>query len=415
MTCETFSAPDLPASEFLVPADVALPAPRAHRPALSVERPIEVKSIHAMAFRVPVSEPVVTSFGIMRDRPAVLIRIEDKDGAVGWGEVWANFPSCGAEHRARLVCTALAPQLLGRRFESTAEAFLVLEGAMRILALQSGEWGPLAQALAGVDIALWDLVARRDGIGLQQALGGSRARVPVYASGINLADAPRTIESCRAQGFRAFKIKVGFGRDRDLAIVREVAAGLLPGEQIMFDANQAWDLATAVEMGRSLAEFKPAWLEEPIPADRPVHEWRTLRESAAIPIAGGENLRGLQAFEGAIRSRALDVLQPDACKWGGVTGCATVGRAALDAGLRYCPHFLGAGIGLITSAHLLAALGGDGLLEVDSNFNPLRGLLGMPSPPIEGGFMPIPGGAGLGVEPDLAQARQWLVFSEQAN
>ncbi len=73
--------------------------------------PIRLAAIEATAYRVPIETPVRTSFGIMRDRPAVLVRAVDDDGAEGWGEVWCNFPSVGAEHRARLVAEVVAPQV----------------------------------------------------------------------------------------------------------------------------------------------------------------------------------------------------------------------------------------------------------------------------------------------------------------
>ncbi|MBF7053801.1 mandelate racemase/muconate lactonizing enzyme family protein [Halomonas sp. KAO] len=380
---------------------------------LDNESPIAIRRINTYVFRVPISQPVITSFGVMHDRPAVVVRVEDISGAVGWGEVWSNFPSCGAEHRARLVTTALAPHLLGQTFQNPADAYLYLERSLRTLTLQSGEWGPLAQAIAGVDIALWDLVTRRSGKGLAKALGGNTTTVPTYASGINLKEANKTIERCRDQGFNAFKIKVGFGSSQDLAVVREVAVDLKPGEQLMFDANQAWDLDTAIEMTNSLAEFNPGWVEEPMAVDRPIHEWRSLTDETKVPIAGGENIRSLQAFDALIQSNAFRVLQPDVCKWGGITGCVTVARRILEAGVRYCPHYLGGGIGLVTSSHLLAAVGGDGLLEVDSNYNPLREVLAMPTPRINDGLMEIPSAPGLGVEPDLSLASEWMVLSEE--
>nr|WP_243463852.1 hypothetical protein [Bordetella bronchiseptica] len=81
----------------------------------------------------------------MHDRPAVLVEVEDSDGAVGWGEVWCNFPACGAEHRARLVETVLAPLLTARAFADPAQAFAHLEARTAVLAIQTGEPGPLAQ------------------------------------------------------------------------------------------------------------------------------------------------------------------------------------------------------------------------------------------------------------------------------
>ena len=157
--------------------------------------PAALARIEAHVLRWPVRVPVRTSFGTMRDRPAVLVRVEDADGAHGWGEAWCNFPSCGAEHRARLVETVLAPLLVGHRFDSPREAWTTLSAQTAVLALQSGEPGPIAQAIAGIDIALHDLAARRAGRPLWRQLTsnagrgvgavGDAGRVPVYASGIN--------------------------------------------------------------------------------------------------------------------------------------------------------------------------------------------------------------------------------------
>ena len=95
------------------------------------------------------------------------------------------------------------------------------------------------------------------------------------------------------------------------------------------------------------------------------------------------------------------VLQPDMAKWGGFSGCLPVARAILGAGLRYCPHFLGGGVGLLASAHLLAAVGGDGLLEVDANPNPLRTRLCGAVGAVREGRVILGDAPGLGVEPDL--------------
>jgi L-alanine-DL-glutamate epimerase-like enolase superfamily enzyme len=122
--------------------------------------PLAIRSLFALAFRHPLAMPVVTSFGVMRDRPMVLVRAEDGDGVVGWGEAWCNFPSVGAEHRVRIVNEILAPLVVQRTFAGPAEAYDVLTARTEILALQSGEPGPFAQAIAGVDLALWDIAAR---------------------------------------------------------------------------------------------------------------------------------------------------------------------------------------------------------------------------------------------------------------
>src|SRR5262245_50023383 len=118
---------------------------------------LRIAKLEALVFRAPIDEPVRTSFGTMTDRPAVLVRLEDRDGIVGWGEVWCNYPACGAEHRARLVKTVFAPLLAGTDIVDIDASFADLTRQARILALQSGEPGPLAQAIAGINTAMWDL------------------------------------------------------------------------------------------------------------------------------------------------------------------------------------------------------------------------------------------------------------------
>ncbi len=369
--------------------------------------------VEAFVLRAPLETPVVTSFGVMRDRPAVIVRVENRDGAYGWGEIWCNFPGCGAEHRARLLETAVAPLIGGRAFSAPEEAFAALAIALRTLALQTGEPGPLAQVAAGLDIALWDLVGRRAGKPLAGIIGAETpTSVAAYASGIHPDGAVETVPRLRSEaGHRAFKMKVGFGRERDLAALAAVAGSLGPEDRLMIDANQAWDMETALEMVAAIADFQLDWLEEPLAADRPWEEWRRLAEAAPCALAGGENLRGEAAFAEALS--VIGVVQPDACKWGGISGCLNVARAAVAAGRRYCPHFLGAGIGLVASAHLLAAVGGDGLLEVDVNPNPLREALAKPLPVVAGGRFALPSGAGLGVEPDLKAAADWLTMRRE--
>lgn len=372
--------------------------------------------VETRVYRYPLHTPVVTSFGAMSDRPAVLVRVEDSDGAHGWGEIWCNFPQCGAEHRARLVDNVIAPLLLGRASAAPAETFRGLEARLRVLAIQTAEFGPLAQTLAGVDIALWDLAARRAAVPLRRLLDpAARETVPAYASGIHPDGLEEAVVRERESGYRAYKLKVGFGRERDVAATRRLRELLREDERLMLDANQAWDAATAADMASRLAEYEPGWLEEPVAADTPWADWRALAARCVVGLAAGENLRGEEAFDAAIASEALRVVQPDLCKWGGYSGCLPVARRVLAAGLTYCPHYLGAGLGLVASGQLLAAAGGSGLLEVDSNPNPLRELLAEPFPRVEDGRMTLPQGAGLGVEPNLPEAQRWLAFSTCAS
>ena len=372
-----------------------------------------IARIGTIVFRAPVGEPVVTSFGAISDRVSVLVRVEDEDGAHGWGDVWCNFPSYGAEHRGLVLHRTLAPMALGRAVDDPAALWRELAMRTHVLALQSGDAGAFSAALAGLDAALWDLKARRAGLPLARLLGGAVRDVPVYASGLNPGGGPDTVERARAEGYRRFKQKIGFGEEVDLPNLRRIASGLREGEALLVDANQGWTAEEARRMAPKLNELPLGWVEEPILADRPEAEWRLLAEAYAAPLAGGENLRGQDLLRAA-SDPWLGVVQPDVGKWGGVSGCFAVGQAAVEAGKRYCPHWLSGGIGLMASAHLLSAVGGEGLLEVDSNPNPLRTLLAQPFPRLTNGDFALTEAPGIGVEPDMEAARPFLVAEHEA-
>src|SRR5262249_8040557 len=151
----------------------------------------------------------------MNDRPALFVRIEDEDGEHGFGEVWCNFPAVGAEHRARLINEVLAPMLSARAIEHPSEVFDYLTAATSVMALQAGEQGPFAQAIAGVGVALWCRCARRERQPLWKLLGATSPRMRAYASGINPDGCVATAERALQRGHRAFKLKIGFGQERD--------------------------------------------------------------------------------------------------------------------------------------------------------------------------------------------------------
>lgn len=368
---------------------------------------IRLRAIGVSVYRVPIETPVQTSFGVLRDRAAVIVRVTDDDGCVGWGEIWCNFPTVGAEHRARLLAETVAPLALARAWSSPTECHDALTAATHILAIQSGEPGPIAQVLAGVDIALWDLAARRAATPLWRMLGGRTGVVNVYASGLNPTQPERLAAAKAAEGFNTFKLKVGFGAERDVVNLSNLRSALGESARLMVDANQAWDVDEAVQMAERLAAFAPLWLEEPIAADIPIDQWQQLAQRSPIPLAAGENLRAGD-FARFLEARCLKVLQPDLAKWGGFSACLPLGELAAKASAWLCPHWLGGGIGLLATLHLKAAIGGEGFAEVDANPNPLRELLAGELPPVRDGAVTLPELAGHGASPDLSALAPYL-------
>ena len=376
---------------------------------------LRIARIETFLYRADVKEPVKTSFGSIPRRSVLLLRVEDTEGAHGWGEVWCNFPPFSADNKMRLFETVIAPAALSGPYRNASDAWHTLTAKTTRWAIQGGEPGPFAACIAGLDLALWDLTARRAGKPLRTLLAGDGVRneVPAYASGLNPDTAPETVARCREAGFQAFKVKVAFGTEIDTHVVSNLSADLRPGERLMVDANQGWDLAEARRAVPHLGEFGLGFIEEPIPADRPAAEWAELAMLSPVPLAGGENVSGFENFAALINNGHHGVVQPDMLKWGGVTGTYAVGRRAVAAGRSYCPHWLGSGIGLLAAAHVLAAAGGPGLLEHDVMENPLREVLAQPFPRVRNGVLPLPMEPGLGVEPDMQAAAGWLVAKEE--
>ena len=371
---------------------------------------ITLATLEAFAFRVPIATPLKVSFGTFRDRPMVLIRVRDTDGAEGWGEVWCNWPSVGAEHRARLA-SDIGERLIGRTFESPDQAFRTLTHELEVLVLQTGEIGPIAQAVAGIDIAIWDLAARKRGLPLYRMLGAApRDSVPVYVTGINPDEPERYAVARYADGHRAFKLKTGFDHARDLRNLRAMREALGADVVLPCDANQALSLEAAIDFSRAAAPIDLQWLEEPIRVDAPQSQWQALADASPIPIAGGENLQGVQ-LDNAVSDRIYRVLQPDVTKWGGITEIRRVSRAAVAAGKRFCPHYFGGGVSILASLHLLAAAGGTGLLEYDCHPNAGRELIVGSLLPVRDGKVPVPDGPGLGAAPDMTALKRYRTWA----
>lgn len=216
------------------------------------------------------------------------------------------------------------------------------------------------------------------------------------------------VEKARKAGFTRFKIKIGLDLDREIGIVREIYSDLLSHEKLMLDANQGWNMEQARDAIKKFSFVDLLWLEEPIAADHPRSDWQSLGKIATFPIAAGENLLGQDMFENAVATKMFDVVQPDICKWGGFTGVITVARKTIKAGLRYCPHYLGGVVGLLASAQILSGVGGDGILEIDVNENPLVDEFLDKQACIQDGMFNVNMVPGLGFDVRAEILEQWL-------
>ena len=374
-----------------------------------------ITKLDIYAFRAEIANPVVTSFGSIPSRATVLIRIEDQDGAHGWGEIWGNFPTITTEYRAKLAATLLPGKLLGvanRPAPGVYTQELVRE--FHILKVQAAEHGPVNGVLAAINQALWDLTARKQGKPLRILLNPTAPdAVPAYGSGLNPTDCVEVTERARAEGYQAFKLKIGFGADTDRRNLKALRDGMKSGERLFVDANQCWTLDEARAAIPMLADTGVEWFEEPMVATTPIEQWKALAAECSIPLAGGENILDKAGL--AESTDWFRYVQPDIGKWGGVDGCFEIARETVAAGKVYCPHWLSGGVGLMHSAHVLAAAGGGGLLEVDTNPNPLRTELIKTLPGIENGMFQLGNAPGIGIDPPIGEMGDWMTSHESCS
>ena len=207
-----------------------------------------------------------------------------------------------------------------------------------------GRSGVATQALAALDIALYDLKAKRAGLPLAKFLGAHRDSVRTYNTSGGFLNA--SIDEVKdrasrslAEGIGGIKIKVGLPDSaEDLRRVAAVRDHIGDGTPLMVDANQQWDRATALRMGRRLEQFDLVWIEDPLDAyDAEGHA--ALAAALDTPIATGEMLASVAEHERLIAARACDIIQPDAPRVGGITQFLRLATLADQAGLDLAPHF----------------------------------------------------------------------------
>jgi D-galactarolactone cycloisomerase len=336
------------------------------------------------------------------DSVHTLVAVVTEEGPVGYGSAFTNVD---------LVRAALAQLEPLYRGASAIEP----ERTSEILHQNSfwlGRGGSLTHAISAVDIALWDLLGQATGQPVGRLLGGRyRERVRPYASILMQEPEPLADElaSLVGQGFRAFKLGWGpFGRVSaalDDAIVRRAREAVGPDVALMVDAGgsdafwangYAWALRTA----GMLAEHDIAWFEEPLAPDA-IDDYRLLREHSPVPIAGGEVLTRRQVFLPWLQGHALDIVQPDATKVGGLSESRRIAWTALDNGIAVVPHGWNTALGLAADLQLASALPGTDLVEYLTGSRYIDGIVAEPWRLDADGMLAIPDGPGLGVALDL--------------
>ena len=296
-----------------------------------------IESVETRLIRIPLTRPWGAD---VTDIQVVAVAVRDADGGEGHGFSWT--PSIGGAAVKALLDVDLIPAALGR----PADPSIWIDLWHHVH--EAGGGGITTIALAGLDLALWDLRARRAGTSVTDLIGRRHTRLPAYGSGVNLhysldelvAQAERWV----AAGFGAIKMKVGSpDLARDVARVAAVRDVIGPDRALMVDANQRWDLDRAATAVEALAASDIAWIEEPLRADDlagHIELARRLRAGSGVPIALGENVHTHYRFDDFVRSGAAQVVQPNIVRVGGITPFLEIAGDAHAAGIDLHPHLL---------------------------------------------------------------------------
>lgn len=374
-------------------ADAESPAEHPTRGAKPV-----VERLTARTFTVPTDAPEADGT-LSWDTTTIVVVEARSSGHTGVGYSYA------AGAAAALASELLTDPVVGGDALSPSAAWAAMRRAVRNI----GYPGVASSAISAVDVALWDLKARLLGVALSTLLGRVRERVPVYGSGGFTTYTPeqmqRQLTGWVAQGIGAVKVKVGSEPDRDPERVRHARSVIGDGVELFVDANGAYSRKQALALAETFArEARVSWFEEPVSSDD-LEGLRLLRDRApaGMEVAAGEYGYDLFYFRRMLDAGAVDVLQTDVTRCGGITQMLQVGALCAARGLRLSAHTSPA-----LHAHVCAAIEPLAHVEYFHDHARIEGMLFDGAPPLrEGGLWPDPTVPGMGLSLREGEAERY--------
>ncbi|HVL59509.1 MAG TPA: enolase C-terminal domain-like protein [Burkholderiaceae bacterium] len=358
---------------------------------------LKISALRVRALQVPMRLPLQTSSGTIQTAPLALLDLQTDGGFTG-----CSYLFCYTPLALEPVCDLLQnlePILRGLPI-APLEVSHLLRSRFRLL----GTKGIVGMALAGIDMAVWDVLARAAGQPLACVLGGDLREIQAYNScGLGLVGpdrAPAEAEALLTHGFSAIKVRLGYPElETDLRVVRGIRRAVGDAVELMSDYNQALSVPEAIRRVRALADEGLYWIEEPCAADD-FDGYSRVRAASVCPIQMGENWWGPNEMAASLRAGASDLGMPDAMKIGGVTGWLQAAALAQSAGMPISTHLFPE-----VSVHLMSATPTRHWLEYVDWASPI---LAQPMT-IEGGKARIPESPGTGIEWDEQAVTRFLV------
>lgn len=367
---------------------------------------MKITDVQADCLRLPLPNPMLSgSSGGVGGKPrrhidVPICLIETDQGHTGLGFGWTLMG--GGTAVAQFLKEDVAPYLIGQDIHVHA---IVQNLTVKLQSMARAGIG--RQAIGAVDIALWDLLGKEAGLPVWRLLGGTRTEVPVYGSdGGWLYMAPEEIAEAANryldQGMFGVKMKVGHENPQtDVDRVEEILDSLPDGAWLAVDANQQWTYEQALYAADAFADLGVAWLEEPFMCED-ISSHARLVQKARLPIAAGENLSDRFEFQNYVEMRAIDILQPDVCRIGGITETAAVVGLGQATGRAVAPHHM-----MELSQHLTCGLMTEGPIE----YMPWLNALFEGAVTIEDGMLKAPTKPGLGLEVTAEQRREFSILN----
>ena len=291
-----------------------------------------VEHLSVSAYTIPTDSPEADGTAAWTETTLVLVTIRSH-GTLGLGYTYADLST------AQLIHSKLQPIVHGQDAFDIAALGVPMERAVRNL----GRPGIASMAISAVDVALWDLKAKLLGQPLVKLLGAARETVPVYGSGGFTTYSARQLREQLGgwvrQGIPRVKMKIGTHPDQDIERVTTAREAIGKTASLFVDANGGYSRKQALSLAERFAELDVSWFEEPVSSDD-LEGLRLIRDRApgVMDIAAGEYGYRLHSFRRMLEAGAVDVLQADATRCGGVTGFLKASAVCESYGLPFSAH-----------------------------------------------------------------------------
>ena len=320
---------------------------------------MKISSIKSHVLRYELDKELGYSQQYYKHRTAHIVEIETDEGITGWGECFG--PGNIALANKYIVEKVIQPLIIG---EDPINKEYIWHKVYNLLR-DSGQKGMPIQALSGIDIALWDILAKKAKLPLYQLLGGkTNSKIPVYGYGMMLQKKSveelcelfkKEANQIKEKNFKAMKMKVGLGPKEDLKLVSAVREAIGDNFKLMVDANHAYNKNDALYVGRGLDEMEIYWFEEPV-APEDYDGYKELKEKLKTNIAGGEAEFTKYGWNQLIKNNCIDIAQPEVCGLGGITEYLKVSALAQSNFIPIVNHVWGSALSVAVNLHLLTSL-----------------------------------------------------------